>query len=38
MLYRKKGKNQLVCKTENCGYKVDIPPEETETNDNNTEA
>ena len=33
MLYRKKGKNQLVCKTENCGYKVDIPPEETETAD-----
>jgi DNA topoisomerase-1 len=33
MLYRKKGRNQLVCKTENCGYKVDIPPEETETVD-----
>ncbi len=33
MLYRKKGRNQLVCKTENCGYKVDIPPEETENVD-----
>ena len=24
ILYRKKGKNQLICKTENCNYKQDI--------------
>ena len=29
MLYRKKGKNQLVCKTEGCGFKKDAPPPET---------
>ena len=33
MLFRKKGKNQLVCKTEKCGYKADIA-EETTQNDN----
>ena len=37
MLYRKKGKNQLICKTEGCGYKVDIQNSEdsgeTETNE-----
>ena len=33
MLYVKKGKNQLVCKTEGCGYKADRPetPESEET-------
>lgn len=29
MLYRKKGKNMLVCKKEGCGYKRDIPSEDT---------
>ena len=28
MLFRKKGKDQLVCKTEGCGYKKDGVPEE----------
>ncbi len=27
MLYRKKGKNLLICKTEKCGYKTEIPEE-----------
>ena len=29
MLYKKKGKNLLVCKTDGCGYKREVEPEET---------
>lgn len=32
MLYEKKGKNLLVCKTENCGYKREFDPENKEKN------
>ena len=27
MLFRKKGKSQLVCKKDGCGYKADLPEE-----------
>ena len=27
MLYRKKGKNLILCKTEGCGYKTEVPEE-----------
>ncbi len=30
MLYRKKGKNQLVCKKDGCSYKRDCPPDPAE--------
>ena len=33
MLYKKKGKNLLVCKTDGCGYKREVEPEETEASD-----
>lgn len=30
MLYRKKGKNMLICKKDGCSYKQDLPAEDTE--------
>jgi len=38
MLFRKKGKNQLICHDKACGYKRELPPEpvtETESEDGN---
>ena len=32
MLYRKKGKNLLICKREGCGYKREVENEENEQN------
>ena len=32
MLYRKKGKNQNICHNGQCGYKIDVDPDQEETN------
>ena len=36
MLYQRKGRSQIICKTEGCGYKAEKPeaPEKTENGDN----
>ena len=35
MLFRKKGKPQMICHEKTCGYKIDIPDEENDTNETN---